>query len=62
MEFAKRRTFTVDAIGGEIHSQQNSLKTYATKPGSQNASDTATTINNVLESRKFRSVKFRLCT
>ena len=59
MEFAKRRTFTVDATNGETHPQQNSIMTYDTKPGSQNTSDTATTMKNVLESRKLRSVEFR---
>ena len=53
MEFAKCRALTNQSNVGEKHCKQNALMAYTTKPGSQKISDTATTMENVFERRKF---------
>ncbi len=61
MEFAKCRQFPNATTVGKKHSlRQSSRVMYSTTDGSQNTSDTAATMKNVLERRKFCSVARRL--
>jgi len=62
VELAKYRTFTNQSEIGGKHCLQNSLMVNTTKAGSHKISDTATTIQSVLESRALRSIDLLLGT